>query len=177
MCGVRESSIDPGKELAVKWGDAAFTGMSFAEHFTVLAGKVRVVATYADGTSAAFENTYGKGYVMLLGTFAGQQNDAKPVGMHPLGGILAKWAGLTQAELNAPPLVELREMESPAGKLVIFFNHGEKDAEVDFSGELERSAASVREIMTGEAGKAEGKRFAVKAEMPPQTVRIYRIDY
>lgn len=36
---------------------------------------------------------------MLLGTFAGQENEAKPVGMHPLGGILAKWAGLKEAEL------------------------------------------------------------------------------
>jgi beta-galactosidase len=176
MCGVTESSIEPVKEVAVKWGDTKFTGMSFAEHFTLVAKKARVVATFRDGTPAASENTYGKGSAILLGTFAGQENDAKPVGMHPLGGILEKWAGLTGAELNAPALVELREMESPAGKLVFFFNHGEKDAEVEFSEELERPAASVREIVTGEIRKAGGKRFAVKTEMPPQTVRIFRID-
>jgi hypothetical protein len=42
---------------------------------------------------------------------------------------------------------------------------------------VERPAASVREIVTGETRKAEGKRFAVKTEVPAQTVRIYRIDY
>lgn len=177
LCGVRESSIDPAKEVAVKWGDAAFTGMSFAEHFVVLAEKARVVATFADGTPAAFENRYGKGSAVLLGTFAGQENDAKPVGMHPLGGILAKWAGLMEAELNAPELVELRETESPAGKLVFFFNHGLKDAEVDFSEEFERPAAKVREIATGEIKQVQGKRFVLKMKMPAETVRIYRIDY
>ena len=177
MLGVRESSIDPGKEIAVKWDAEEFVGRSFAEHFTVLNEKARLVARFADGTAAAFENAYGKGSTMLLGTFAGQENEAKPVGMHPLGGILAKWAGLTEAELKAPALVELREMESPEGKLVFFFNHGEKDAEVEFAEELERPAASVREIVTGEMRKAEGRRFAVKTEVPAQTVRIYRIDY
>ena len=177
MCGVRESSIDPAKEVAVKWGDAEFKGMSFAEHFMLLDQKARVVAAFADGTSAAVENAYGKGSVMLLGTFAGQENEAQPVGMHPLGGILANWAGFTKAGLRAPDLLELREMESPVGKLVFFFNHGEKDAEVEFAEELQRPAASVREIVTGEIRKAEGKRFAVNTKVPAQTVRIYRIDY
>jgi len=177
MFGVRESSINPGKEVRVKWGSEEFTGASFAERFTVLDEKARTVAKFADGTAAAYEHAYGKGSVMLLGTFAGQQNEAKPVGMHPLGGILAKWAGLTEAELKAPPLVELREMESPEGKLVFFFNHGEEKAEVEFAEELERPAARVREIVTAETRKAEGKRFAVKTEVPAQAVRIYRIDY
>jgi hypothetical protein len=151
--------------------------MNFAEHCTLLDEKARVVATFADGTPAGYEHAYGKGSVILLGTFAGQWNEAKPATMHPLGGILAKWAGLTEPELQAPALVELREMESPEGELVFFFNHGEKDAEVEFAEELERPAASVREIVTGEMRKAEGKRFAVKTEVPAQTVRICRIDY
>jgi hypothetical protein len=93
MFGVRESSIDPGKEVAVKWGAAEFTGASFAEHFTVLDEKVRVVAKFADGT-AAYELAYGKGSAILLGTFAGQWNEAKPAAMHPLGAIPAKWGGI-----------------------------------------------------------------------------------
>ena len=113
----------------------------------------------------------------MLGTFAGQENETKPVRMHPLGGILAKWAGLTEPELKAPELVELREMESRVGKFVFFFNHGDKDAEVEFAEELERSAANVREIVTGDNTKSEGKRFAAKAKVPAQAVRIYRIDY
>jgi len=78
MLGVRESSVDPGKEIAVKWGAEEFVGRSFAEHFTVLDDKARVVARFADGTAAAFENAYGKGSAMLLGTFAGRRTRPSP---------------------------------------------------------------------------------------------------
>jgi hypothetical protein len=114
---------------------------------------------------------------MLLGTFGGQENEAKPKGMHPPGGIPAKWEGLTEAELKPPALVELREMESPEGRFVFLFNHGEKDAEVEFAGELDRTVASVRETRTGETRKTEGKRFALKTKVPAQAARIFRIDY
>jgi hypothetical protein len=97
--------------------------------------------------------------------------------MHPLGGILAKWAGLKEPELKAPALVELREMDGENGRFVFLFNHGEKAAEVEFAEELERPAGNVREIVTGETRKVEGKRFAVKTEVPALGVRIYRIDY
>ncbi len=177
MCGVRESSIEPAKEAVVKWGDAEFTGMNFAEHFRLLDEKARVVATFADGTAAGYEHTYGKGNVILLGTFAGQSNEAKPVTMHPLGGILAKWAGLKKPELKAPVLVELREMDAEKGSFVFLFNHGETKAEVEFVTELARPAVSVQEILTGETPKIAGKRFAIGTEVPPQAVRVYRINY
>ena len=114
---------------------------------------------------------------MLLGTFAGQGNETKPVVMHPLGGILAKWAGLTIPELKAPALVELREMGGEKGQFVFLFNHADKAAQVEFAEELERPAASVREIVTGETRKAEGRRFKVATEVSAQSVRVYRIDY
>lgn len=177
MFGVRESSIEPRKEFPVKWDGEEFLGASFVEHFTVLDTGARVVAKFADGRPAAYEHAYGKGSAILLGTFAGQENEAKPVAMHPLGGILAKWAGLTKPELKAPALVELREMDGEKGKFVFLFNHGEKAAEVEFAEELERFVAGVQEIVKGEKRKDVGKRFAVKAEVPAQAVRIYRIDY
>ena len=177
MLGVRESSIDPAKQVEVKWGVKEFTGTSFEEHFSVLDEKVKMLAKFADGTAAAYEHAYGKGSAILLGTFAGQWNEAKPVAMHPLGGILAKWAGLKEPELKAPALVELREMDGENGRFVFLFNHGEKAAEVEFAEELERPAGNVREIVTGETRKVEGKRFAVKTEVPALGVRIYRIDY
>jgi hypothetical protein len=43
------------------------------------------------------------------------------VTMHPLGEILAKWAGLAQPEWKAPGLVELREMDGDKGKFVFLF--------------------------------------------------------
>jgi beta-galactosidase GanA len=177
MFGVRESSIDPGKEVAVQWGAQEFTGTSFAEHFTVLDQNARVVANFADGAAAAYEHVYGKGGAILLGTFAGQQNEAKPVTMHPLGEILAKWAGLAQPEWKALALVELREMDGDKGKFVFLFNHGEKAAEVEFAQTLGRPVVNVREIVTGKTWKTEGKRFTMKTGVPARAVRIYRIDY
>ena len=177
MLGVRETSIDPGKEVAVKWGGAEFTGTRFAEHFTVLDKNARVLATFADRTPAVYEHSYGKGSAILLGTFAGQENEAKPVAMHPLGGILAKWAGLTVPKLKAPSLVELREMDGEKGQFVFLFNHAEKTAQVEFGEELERPATSVREIVSGETQKAGARQFQVTVGVPAQAVRIYRIDY
>ena len=177
MLGVREISIDPGKQVEVKWGAQEFAGASFAEHFSVLDDKAKPVATFADGTPAGYEHTYGKGRAILLGTFAGQSNEATPVAMHPLGGILMKWAGLTEPSLKAPALVELREMDGGKGRFVFFFNHGERTAEVEFTEELERTAGNVRELVLGETRKLEGKTFTVMTEIPALAVRIYRIDY
>jgi beta-galactosidase len=178
MMGVKESSIDPGKEFPVKWGEAEFTGTSFLEHFTVLDSDAKVVAKFADGTPAAFEHAYGKGSVILLGTFAGQFNEQKPAATHPLGGILVKWAGLKQPELKAPALVEVREMEGQKGKFVFLFNHGDKTSKVEFEEELPKSAKRVREIVVGaQDGKVEGKRFTVNTELPGESVQIWRMEY
>jgi len=178
MMGVRESSIDPGKEFPVKWGEAEFTGTSFLEHFTVLDAGAKAVAKFANGSPAAYEHVYGKGSTILLGTFAGQFNEQKPTEMHPLGEILVKWAGVGVPELKAPALVEVREMEAEKGKFVFLFNHGEKAAAVEFEEGLEKSGKSAREIVAGSMdGKAERKRFAVKTEVPGESVRIWRIEY
>jgi hypothetical protein len=147
------------------------------EHFAVLDEKAHVVAQFADGTPAAYENGYGKGSAILLGTFAGQFNEQKPAAMHPLGDILASWAGLRRPELKAPGQVELREMEAEKGRLLFLFNHGEKAAEVDFAEQLEHPAVRVREIVTEGPVVSSGKRFQVRATVPPQAVRIYRVDY
>jgi beta-galactosidase GanA len=177
MTGVGETSIDPAKDIQIKWGTAEFTGASFAEHCSLLDQNARIVATFADGTPAAYEHEYGKGSAILLGTFVGQSNEAKPVAMHPLGEILVKWAGLAAPELTAPPLVELREMDRAKGHLVFLFNHSGEAAQVEFAENLPRPASAVQEIVTGKRGEPSGKRFGVNTQVPAQAVRIYRIDY
>jgi beta-galactosidase len=178
MLGVRETSIDPAKEVAVKWGAAAFTGMSFAEHFSVLDPKAQVVAQFEDGSPAAYEHAYGKGSAILLGTFAGQSNEAKPMAMHPLGAIFAKWAGLATPDLKAPALVELREMDADNGHFVFLFNHSEQTAHIEFTEPLEKPATRVQEIVFGgDTPKPAGKQFATRTDVPAQEVKIYRIDY
>ncbi len=177
MFGVRETSIDPAREVTVKWATADFTGASFAEHFLVLDQQAHVVATYSDGSPAAYKHAFGKGTAILLGTFAGQANEAKPVSMHPLGGILAQWAGLATPQLKGRELVELREMDAPNGHMVFLFNHADRPTSVEFAEDLPKATTRVQEIISGQIQPNTGKRFAVKTDLPPQSVRVYRIDY
>lgn len=176
MLGVREKKLVPGKEFPVQWGSAQFNGMSFQEHFDVLDQTAKPVANFADGTPAAYEHSYGKGSAIVLGTFAGQQNQQTPVEMHPLADILAKWAGLSRPKLQAPALVEVREMVNPKGRFVLLFNHGAKPADVQFTRELESKATSVREVITGETVAADTS-LNLKLQLPPESVRVYRIDF
>jgi hypothetical protein len=144
----------------------------------VLDSSTKVLAKFADGAPAAFEHAYGRGYVILLGTFVGQFNESKPVPMHPLGEILVNWAELRVAELQAPASVEVRELEGEKGKFVFLFNHGEKAARVEFAEEFERRPGSDQEIVAGSPdGKFDGKRFFVNTELPAESVRIWRLDY
>jgi len=97
--------------------------------------------------------------------------------MHPLGGLLAQWAGLAEPTLRASALLELRQMYAPEGRWVFFFNHADKPAAVEFARALERPASSIREITTGQQVDHAGTNLNLKADVPPESVRIYRIDF
>ena len=131
----------------------------------------------SNGAPIAWENTYVKGKAIIFGSFVGQENYEHPIPMHPLAGILSRWAGLSQPNLRAPALLELREMQSAKDRWVFFFNHSEKAATVEFSRELEKPASNVREIITQQNINIVGTHFSVKTEVPPESVRVYRIDY
>jgi beta-galactosidase len=175
--GVREKQLIPGKEFGIRWGAAQFKGMKFLEQFEVENKSARPVAFAANGSAVAYENRYNRGSAIIFGTFAGQQNYKQPTRMHPLGGILAKWAGLSEPKLQAPALLELRQMNAEQGRLVFFFNHAETSAQVAFSRDLAKPASKIREIVTGEKIQASGPRLALRTNVPAQSVRIYRIDY
>lgn len=177
MLGVREKQILPAKELDVKWGGAEFKTMRFDEQFETENRSARAVAFTSDGTPVAYENAYGKGRAIILGSFAGQENYLRPVAMNPLGGTLVEWAGLSKPDFHAPALVELREMYAPAGRLVFFFNHRDKPATVEFSRTLGRPASAIRELMTDQQVQPAGATLDLKANVPAHSVRVYRIDY
>lgn len=175
--GVRENLVMPGKQFTIRWATATFKGMTFAERFDAESASALPVATLDDGTPIAYEATVGNGRAIILGTFAGQQNYREPESMHPLGNILAHWAGLTQPRLVAPPLVELREMQSPEGRLIWFFNHGEKAAHVRFARNLEKPAKSIRLVTTGTRLPVSGSTVNIDTEIPSSSVQMVRIDY
>jgi len=74
-------------------------------------------------------------------------------------------------------LLELRQMYAPKGRLVFFFNHADKPALVEFNRKLEKPASSIREVMTGAKIPPAGIDLNLKADVPPQSVRIYRIEF
>jgi len=177
MLGVREKQVIPGKAFNVRWGAARFRVTRFEEQFELENKTARPVAFLANGMPIAWENRYNKGRAIVLGSFAGEENYEHPLPMHPLAQILMEWASLSQPKLDAPPLLELREMNAPRGRLIFFFNHSDRNASADFRRDLEKPASGIREIMTGEKIVTTGNRLLLRAEVPAQSVRIYRIDF
>jgi beta-galactosidase len=177
MLAVREKQLIPGPEFEVNWGAARFKAMKFQEQFELEDKSARAVAFAADGTPIAYENRYNKGSAVIFGSFVGQENYEHPVAMHPLAAILADWAGLSHPDLHASASLELRQMQSPQGGLVFFFNHGDKPASVDFRRVLRKPAVSIREITMGEKLQPSGMELHLNTEVPAQRVRVYRIDF
>lgn len=176
MIGVRETTVLPVKEVEIRWGDRRFPGTGFAEHFERLDPGARVVATYPDGQPAAYEREHGKGRALLLGTFAGERNQLEPIAMHPLADALVDWAEITRPNLRSTAFVELRRMTGPSADFVFLLNHGAAAAEVDLSVPLTAAPSAIRELVTGKTLRPSGAAFVVKATIPGETVRVYRLD-
>jgi beta-galactosidase len=177
MLGVSEKQVIPEKEFAVNWGAVQFKAMTLREQFEVENHSAHPVAATTDGTPIAYENAYRKGRAITLGTFVGQQNYEHPTAMHPLAGLLVRWAGVSEPRLRAPELLELRQMSAPKARWVFFFNHADKPASVEFRLAVEKPASSIREIMTGQDVAPEGAEVNLKTDVPAQSVRVYRIEF
>ena len=135
------------------------------------------IAYATDGAPIAYECSFKKGRAIVFGSFVGQENYRKPVEMHPLIELLAKWSGLSTPKLQAPTWIELRQMYASKGRFVFLFNHGEEAAQVEFTRTLEKPASAIHEIVTGQAQQSTLSTFTVRTELLPQSVKIYRIDY
>jgi beta-galactosidase len=177
LLGVRETQLIPQKEFSVRWGTAQFKAMTFQEQFEVEDHNAHPLAFTGEGTPIAYENKYKKGSAIVFGGFAGQENYEHAVKMHPLGGILAHWAGLDEPKLRSQNLLELRQMYSTKGRWVFLFNHADKPAAVVFARSLEKPASRIREIVTGKVINSKGTDLNLNADVPAQSVRIYRIDF
>lgn len=178
MTGVREHQLLPAKTLEIQWGGAKFPGMSFEEQLSPIGDSTaKPVATFPDGTPAAFEHAYGKGSVIILGSFAGEPNQLNPVANHPLADILINWAGISRPQSSSSEFVELRRMTSSHGELIFLFNHGTKAAHARYTLALDKPAKKIFEITTDAAPSGAGTKFTFDGELAPGTVRVYRIDY
>jgi beta-galactosidase len=176
MFGVRETEVLPVKQIDVRWGARTFQGTSFAERFTPAGSGARAVATFDEGSPAAFERSHGRGHALILGTFAGERNQLEPVAMHPLGDILAEWASLSRPALTSSSFVELRRMSSARGDLVVLLNHGAQAASVTLDLTTTSAIAKARELTTGENLPVSGTTLTLTASVPAESVRVFRLD-
>ena len=177
MLGVREGQLIPTKQFTVKWGAAQFKAMALQVEFEIEDPSAHAIAVTSDGTPIAYEHRFHKGDAAVFGGFAGQENYERPFRMHPLAGLLAQWAGLSEPNLRSPQQLELRQMYAPKGRLVFFFNHADEPASVEFGRTLERPASKIWEIMTSQTVTPTGTELTLKASIPAQSVRIYRIEF
>ncbi len=197
MLGVREKSANPQPDLAIRWGDRQIAGAILEERFTVLAPDARTLAYFSDGSPAAFERQYGRGSAIVVGTFPGQANETPEAlsrqraniivgnlpatgeprtGLHPLGGFLASWAGVTLPDLKSTVPVDVQQLLADTGRMVFLMNWDTRPAQVDLTLPLGRAPRQVREITTGQP-LSTAANLRIQAEVPAQAVRVYRIDY
>jgi len=193
MLGVREKSVTPKNETRVKWGSDEFAGAIFEERFTVLdvalasrrpapsseppPEPATPVATFDDGSPAAYERRHGQGAALILGTFAGQVNDTRPVSPHPLGGLLCRWASLALPDLKASSPVDFKQLVAPAGRMLFLLNWGASASKVELDVRLDKPARQVREIISGQSVPGGSSTLQIRAEVPAQAARVYRVDY
>jgi beta-galactosidase len=200
MLGVREKSTTPRPDLRIKWGGQEIAGAIFEERFTVLNPEVRPLAYFEDGSAAAFEHRYGSGSAIIVGSFPGQANEGaealarqranivvgtmpapadpgKAAGLHPLGGFLAKWAGVSPPDLKTSAPIDLQQLVADSGRMVFLLNWGTEAAKVDLTLPLGRTPKQVFEVARGRIAAAGGDPLRIQAEVPAQGVLVYRVDY
>jgi beta-galactosidase len=199
MLGVRERSVTPKPELQVRWGDRQIMGAVFEEHFTVIDPAAKPLAYFEDGSPAAFEHAYERGSAVVAGTFFGQANEApealsrqranivvgnvapasgaKPAALHPLGGFLLSWAGVTPPELKCNAALDLQQLVTDSGRMLFLINWETQPAGFELAVSLEKPARQVHEVTTGDTVAGTGSRIAIRGEVPAQGIRVFRIDY
>jgi beta-galactosidase len=198
MFGVREKSTAPKTDLQIRWGNQPMPGAIFEERFTVLEADAKPLATFEDGSPAAYQRNYGRGSAIIVGTFLGQANETPEalgrqraniiVGNmpevvpgttvpHPLGGFLAAWAKLSVPELKTTEPVDLQQLVADSGRMVFLINWETRAASVELSLPLDRVPRLVREVTNGQQVAASGNRIQIRTQVPAQGVKVYRIDY
>jgi hypothetical protein len=89
----------------------------------------------------------------------------------PLGGILMEWAGVKAPELKTSAPLDLQQLMAASGRMVFLVNWGTAPAKFELT--LEALPGTVREITTG---REMPKSQRIQDEVPPQGVRVYRVE-
>ena len=149
VCGCRETSVQQtvtGK-TEITTAEGKIRGALYEEVLTPTNG--RIVGTFADGSPAIVESSFGKGKMMAIGTFLGASFDTdrdESTGAFIRG--LIKWARVG-LPFSAEDNIELRAMRSGDTMLLVAFNHGDPtSSSVRIS--MPDGAYTVRNLESGE---------------------------
>ena len=94
----------------------------------------RGIAHFADGSNAIVTNDFGKGRMMMIGTFLGTAFEAdRDETLGKFIRSLLDWAHVTPG-IDAPPGVEVRMLQSGAERILVYFNHNDAPAEIERNG-------------------------------------------
>jgi beta-galactosidase len=161
--------LRPGELLPGRW---------YEESLEPTAPGARVVARFASGAPAAVVSTYGRGKVLMLGSYvsAGYISQPEEAGRRFSDGLL-DWAGVRRpATVDGDP-VEVRLLQSGREHLAFVFNHAAAPATTAVTLRVPLDGRVVEEISSGEsvAAKAVADGFEWQGTIPPRDVRILRI--
>lgn len=162
VCGCRETAVQstPNGKIGIemtsdfaglKAGDA-LKGSIYQETLTPTTG--HAVATFADGSPAIVESTYGAGKMLTIGSFEGlaYETEHDETIARLLRGTLA-WAGVQSPVTATPESIEVRILRSGDKRVFFVFNHASEPVvhatvtagEFQFSGEIKANGVVVIE--------------------------------
>ena len=154
VCGCRETAVQmtpSGKTDVTLDGGDKFKGVLYQETLAphpASGGEGHAIAHFADGSPAIVTNQFGKGRIMVIGTFLGSAYESdREESLGKFIRSMLDWAGVQHPAI-APAGVEIRMLESGADRIAIAFNHNDSPAEVAISGvDLETGARVSRKML------------------------------
>lgn len=158
-CGCRETAVQStpsGKVEVVMSTDFAglksgekFEGALFEETLEPTAANGRVVAKFEDGSPAVVAGEFGKGKMLVIGTFVGltyESGHDENIARFLRGAL--DWAGVKSRVTTNVPL-EIRQLRSGDRTIVFAFNHGTKEADASIA--IDGLKGTARDVETGAA--------------------------
>jgi beta-galactosidase len=165
----------------LKAGDA-LDALFFEESFEVFGRESRILAEFSNGRPAIVYAPFGKGRVMIVGSFPGSAyHHFKNPNNGKFFAGLAEWLKIqkplevTAAEPRA--LIEGRLLEGEGYKILFGFNRGEKVSTVRFAVAVKGSGAVAGDIETGQAVACSvvGGRAVVSRTLGPGEVWVVHL--
>lgn len=154
----------------------------FAETFEVMEKKAQVLGTGEDGQPMIVLAPYGKGQVMIVGSFPGSAYyHFKNASNGRFMAGLAEWLGIKdEAEVKTYPqeaLIEVRRLEGPDYWILFAFNRSQEKARSQLLLSLPWSNVEIKNLETEEkvAFVSDRNRISLNLELEPRMVRIFLI--